>query len=84
MRLIDEECGVEAAKFWVDDRERAQSPAEERPFEQHAQAVAIDGEAGSSGEFLLRFGMNADETPGEFVPAHPDEKNNHQRQERAQ
>ena len=84
MSLVHEERGVETAKFRIDDRKSAESPAEHRPLEQHAQAVAVDGEADASTDFFTSFGVNAGQALGEFVAAHPNEKDNHRRQKRAQ
>ena len=51
VRLVDEERCVEAAKLRIDDGKCAESPAQEGPLEEHAQAVAIDVNAHSAGDF---------------------------------
>src|ERR1700682_3742987 len=84
VRMVHEEAGIETAEFRVNNWEGAESPTEEGLLDQHAQTVTIDAEANSSVNFFTGFGVNADQAAGEFVAAHPDEKNNHYRQKRAQ
>src|SRR5215469_16561553 len=74
MRFVDVEVRIERTELRIDNREGSQSPAQDGPFQGHAERVFVETGASAARELGAGFGAETGKPVDELAAANPDEQ----------